>query len=162
MQVAYEYEIFQNVPRWSPGGGKEGSFPGIRASELASLVKTDEAFLVRIMRLLAVDKIFVEVDEEVFANTKLFAGMAEELVAGHLGSLLNDVYKASCNLADAMFGMSMYDYFEKNVSPDRVRMAKSMAVSAREELKELAIIFHGTSSAKWLILVVGLDISQHV
>jgi len=152
MQVAYEYEIFQYVPTQPLNGGKPGPYPAISSKDLAAQVGMDEAFLVRIMRLLAANKIFSEVDDRVFAHTKLSAGMAEELVAAHLGGLLNDVYKASTSLTDtikggyssaweARFGMPMYEYFEKNLSKDRIRMAKSMAVSSQEELKELAVIF---------------------
>ena len=152
MQVAYEYEIFQHVPTKTPDSGKEGSTAAISSKDLASSVGIDEGILVRIMRLLTVNKIFVEVEDKVFAHTKLSAGMAEDLVAAHLGGLLNDVYKASTSLTDsikggyssaweARFGMPMYEYFEKGLSPDRLRMAKSMAVSSREEQKELAMIF---------------------
>jgi hypothetical protein len=160
MQVAFQYNIFQHVPIKSLGDGKGGeeqeeeeeTTASISIKELAALVKMDEGYLLRIMRLLAANKIFTEVEEKKFAHTTLSTGMAEENVAAHLGGLLSDVYKASTGLADAIqggypsawearFGMPMYEYFEKNLSQERVRMAKSMVASSREELKELARIF---------------------
>ena len=80
----------------------------------------DEGFLLRIMRLLAVNNIFREVEEKVFAHTTLSAGMADDLVSAHLGGLLYDVYKACTSLSDALkggypnawvarFGVPMYE-----------------------------------------------------
>jgi hypothetical protein len=166
MQVAFQRNIFQRVPIKSLGDGKggeeeeeEGTTPSISIKELAALVKMDEGYLLRIMRLLAANKIFTEVEEKIFAHTTLSAGMAEENVAAHLGGLLNDVYKASTGLADAIqggypsawearFGTPMYEYFEKNLSQERVRMAKSMVESSRKELKELARIFRWKNFSK--------------
>lgn len=158
MQVAFQYDIFQHVPMKSSeiGNGEKvedreegGAMPSVSIKELAGLVKMDEGYLLRIMRLLASNKIFAETEDKRFAHTKLSAGMMEENVNAHLGGLLNDVYKASTSLADAIqggyasawearFGMPMYEYFEKNLSPERVRLAKSMVSTSREELKQLA------------------------
>lgn len=152
IQVAFEYKIFQHVPMRSSGKEKQGAIPSISVRELASLIDMDEGFLLRIMRLLAVNNIFREVEEKVFAHTTLSAGMAEDLVSAHLGGLLYDVYKACTSLSDALkggypnawvarFGMPMYEYFEKGLSPDREQLVKSMAVGNVEEVKEVAKIF---------------------
>ena len=146
MQVAFQYNIFQYVPMKQP---EREDTDSISINELGGLVKMDEGYLLRIMRLLASNKIFVEVEEKRFAHTKLSAGMAAESVSAHLGGLLNDVYKASTSLTDAIkggyptawearFGMPMYQYFEKNLSEERVRMAKSMVASSKAELIQLA------------------------
>ena len=149
MQVAFEYEIFQHVPLQSLGKDKQNATPSISVRDLASLIKMDEGYLLRIMRLLAANKIFCEVEEMVFAHTPLSAEMTEPLVSAHLGGLLCDVYKACTSLTDtikggypnawvARFGMPMYEYFEKGLSPDRERLAKSMAANSVVEIKELA------------------------
>ena len=151
MQVAFEYKIFQHVPIHPSGKGIQGAIPSISIANLASLIQMDEGYLLRIMRLLAVNKIFQEVEEKVFSHTTLSAGMTEDLVSAHLGGLLCDVYKACTSLSDAIkaghpnawitrFGMPMYEYFEKGLSPDRERLAKSMAAQSVDEVKELANI----------------------
>ena len=140
LQVAFQREIFQNVPL-------EGS---INSQNLATLVKMDEDILVRIMRCLITNKMFVEIDEKVFAHTLISAAQADEYAAARTGGILNDFYKASSSLADAIdakesawkarFGMPMYEYFEKN-PPDRGRMVKAMVASSTLEREELATLF---------------------
>ena len=176
MQVAFQRGIFQHVPLSEekangnlqngtvPNGAisngavssglikKEPTASSISTKELALKAKMDEDLLVRIMRLLAANNIFREIDEKVFAHTPLSAGMADELVSAHLGGLLYDVYKASTSLADmveggfpsaweARFGMPLYEYFEKGLSPDRERLAKSMLADSKKELADLSNSF---------------------
>ena len=169
LQVAFQREIFQHVPG---GSVKEGKASGehltngnmtngnghiaassIHARDLAALVKMDEDVLVRIMRVLVVNKMFVEVDDKVFAHTPISAKLADEFVAARLGGIFNEVYKASSSLAEAIdngskktawetrFGMPLYEYFEKNPSSDRERMQKSMTISSTAEIEELASLF---------------------
>lgn len=144
MQVAFQREIFQNVPLTTGGS--------INAQDLAVLVKMDEDILLRIMRCLVTNKMFVEIDEKVFAHTPVSAAQADEYAAARTGGILNDFYKASSSLADAIdtgkgsawearFGMPMYEYFEKNPTPDRGRMAKAMVASSALEREELATLF---------------------
>lgn len=141
MQVAFQREIFQNVPL-------DGS---INAQNLAVLVKMDEDILLRIMRCLVTNKMFIEVDEKVFAHTLISAAQADEYAAARTGGILNEFYKASSSLADAIgtkesawkarFGMPMYEYFEKNPTPDRARMMKAMVASSTLEREELTTLF---------------------
>ena len=149
LQVAYQREIFRHVPN---GCGCEGSPSSIRAGDLALLVKMKEDSLVRIMRVLVVNKMFSEVDEKVFAHTPISTKLADEYVAARLGGIFNELYKASSSLADAIdaglpnawearFGMPMYKYFEKNRESDRGRMAKAMVISSTAEIEELSTMF---------------------
>lgn len=169
LQVAFNREIFQHVPGGSgsakgllKNGYTNGYMNGhvssqhcISAAGLARLTKLDEDVLVRIVRLLIVNKMFVEVSERVFAHSPLSAEMADEMIAARLGGIFNEVFKASSSLADAIddgggalrktawetrFGMPMYEYFEKNQKSDRERMQKSMSISALPEIEELAAI----------------------
>ena len=169
LQVAFQHNLFQLVPVSANNAITNGDAhpssapltglsctasisPSIHAKDLASAASMDEDRLIRIMRVLAVNKMFYEVDEHVFAHTQLSAGLANEYVAARLGGIFNDVYKASSSLADAIaggfdtawearFGMPMYEYFEKTDSRDRDRMAKAMVISSTQELEELAQIF---------------------
>ena len=95
MQVAFQREIFQNVPL--------AAGTSIHNRDLAALAKIDEDILLRIMRCLAANKIFVETDEKVFAHTPISAAQADEYVAARTGGILNDFHKASSSLAEAMF-----------------------------------------------------------
>ena len=143
MQVAFQREIFQNVPL--------AAGASIHTRDLAALAKIDEDILLRIMRCLAVNKIFVETDEKVFAHTPISAAQADEYVAARTGGILNDFYKASTSLAEAIdtgkgtawearFGMPMHEYFEKTPTPDRARMAKAMVLTSTLEREELATL----------------------
>ena len=143
MQVAFQREIFQNVPL--------AAGASIHTRDLATLAKIDEDILLRIMRCLAANKIFVETDEKVFAHTPISAAQADEYVAARTGGILNDFYKASTSLADAIetgkgtawearFGMPMHEYFEKTPTPDRGRMAKAMVLTSTLEREELATL----------------------
>ena len=143
MQVAFQRDIFQKVPL--------AAGASIHTRDLAALAKIDEDILLRIMRCLAANKIFVETDEKVFAHTPISAAQAEEYVAARTGGILNDFYKASTSLAEAIgtgkgtawearFGMPMHEYFEKTPTPDRARMAKAMVLTSTLEREELATL----------------------
>lgn len=143
MQVAFQREIFQSVPL--------AAGASIHTRDLAALAKIDEDILLRIMRCLAANKIFVESDEKVFAHTPVSAAQVDEYVAARTGGILNDFYKASSSLAEAIetgkatawearFGMPMYEYFEKKPTPDRGRMAKALVVDSTLEREELATL----------------------
>ncbi|KAK3170073.1 hypothetical protein OEA41_009458 [Lepraria neglecta] len=156
LQVAFHREIFQHVPGGSVKEGKasgehltNGNMTNGNGHRVASSIHARDlaAFvLVRIMRVLVVNKMFVEVDDKVFAHTP-------EFVAARLGGIFNEVYKASSSLAEAIdngskktawetrFGMPLYEYFEKNPSSDRERMQKSMTISSTAEIEELASLF---------------------
>lgn len=147
LQVAFLHDIFQHVPI----NGKDTASASIHIKNLSKLVKVPADILLRVMRLLVVNKIFLEIDEMVFIHTPLSAGMADEMVSARLGSIFNSVFKASSSLSEAIdagkrsawearFGMSMYEYFEKNQKTDRDRMAKAMAVSSLKEVEEIAVI----------------------
>ena len=144
MQVAYQREIFQNVPL------KTGA--SVHARDLAALVEMDEDSLLRIMRCLATIKMFVEVDEKVFAHTPISAAQADEYHAIRTGGMLKDLYKASSSLGDAIetkkasawearFGMPMHEYIEKISIPDRNRRAKAMSAFSTMEREEVATLF---------------------
>ena len=144
MQVAFQREIFQNVPM------KTGAT--IHARDLAALVKMDEDILVRIMRCLATIKMFVEVDEKVFAHTPISAAQADEYHSVRAGGMLKDIFKASSSLGDAIetkkasawearFGMPMDEYLEKTSIPDRDRRAKAMSAFSTAEREEVATLF---------------------
>lgn len=143
MQVAFQREIFQKVPL--------AAETSIHARDLAALANMDEQLLIRIMRCLASNKIFVEVAEKVFAHTPVSAAQREGYGAAFTGSTLSDLYKASSSLADAIdtgkasawearFGTPLYEYFEKTGS-DREFMAKAMIESSTLEREELATLF---------------------
>lgn len=128
MQVAYQREIFQNVPL------KTGA--SIHARDLAALVKMDEDFLLRIMRCLATIKMFVEVDEKVFAHTPISIAQADEYHAIRAGI---ETKKASA--FEARFGMPVHEYLEKTSIPDRGRRAKAMSAFSTVEREEVATLF---------------------
>ena len=148
LQVAFNRKIFQLVPL-----EKGSSTPAsITVKELASKTGVNSDMLLRIMRTLVANKFFEEVDEQVFAHSEISAGLADEVVAGRPGSIFNDLLKASSAMDEAIekgspsawharFGMSLYEYFEKNPKSDRDRMAKAMIASSGEEIQELAEIF---------------------
>ena len=148
LQVAFNRKIFQLVPM-----AKDGPTPpSITATELSSKTGVDVDLIVRIMRTLVVNKIFEEVDEQVFAHSELSEGLADDLVSGRVGGIFNDFYKASSALDEAIekgapsawharFGMPIYEHLEKNPKSDRDRMAKAMIASSTEEIKELGEIF---------------------
>ena len=144
MQVAYQREIFQNVPL------KTGA--SVHTRDLAALVEMDEDILLRIMRCLATIKMFVEVDEKVFAHTPISAAQADEYHSIRAGSILKDIFKASSSLGDAIetkkasawearFGMPMQEYLEKTSIPDRDRRAKATSVFFTAEREEVATLF---------------------
>ena len=144
MQVAFQREIFQRVPL--------AAGASIHTRELAALTKIDEDILLRIMRCLAVNKIFVETDEKVFAHTPISAAQADEYVSARTGGILTDFYKASSSLAEAIdagkgtawetrFGMPIHEYYEKKPMRDRMRMGKAMVVNSTLEREELATLF---------------------
>ena len=143
MQVAFQRQIFQNVPL--------AAGASIHTRDLAAMAKMDEDILLRIMRCLAANKIFVETEEKVFAHTPMSAAQADEFVAARTGGTLNDFYKASSSLTEAIdvgkgtawetqFGMPMQEYLEKKPMPDRVRMAKAMVVNSTLEREEFATL----------------------
>ena len=144
MQVAYQREIFQNVPL------KTGA--SIHARDLAALVEMDEDILLRIMRCLATIKMFVEVEEKVFAHTPISAAQADEYHSIRAGGILKDIFKASSSLGDAIetkkasawearFGMPMHEYLEKTSITDRDRKAKATSVFFTAEREEVATLF---------------------
>ncbi|KAF7937085.1 hypothetical protein BELL_0704g00030 [Botrytis elliptica] len=148
LQTALLHDVFQHVPT----NGKDTASASIHVKDLSKSVKIPADTLLRIMRLLAANKIFLEIDEKVFCHTPLSAGMVDEMVSARLGSFFNGVFKASSSLSDAIdagkrsawevrFGMPMYEYFEKIPKSDRERMAKSMAISSIEEIEDLSVIF---------------------
>ncbi|TEY43705.1 hypothetical protein BOTCAL_0362g00090 [Botryotinia calthae] len=148
LQTAFLHDVFQHVPT----DGKVAASASIHVKDLSKLVKIPADILLRIMRLLATDKIFLEIDECIFCHTSLSASMVDEMVSARLGSFFNGVFKASSSLSDAIdagkrsawevrFGMPMYEYFEKIPKSDRERMAKSMAISSIKEIEDLSIIF---------------------
>ncbi|KAL8722878.1 MAG: hypothetical protein Q9225_000711 [Loekoesia sp. 1 TL-2023] len=152
MQVAFQRDIFQHVPLNCSGSANDAATPIIHVKDLAPLVKMDEDRLLRIMRLLEVNRIFTEVQEKQFAHTPLSAGMAREYVAAHLGGQLNYLFQACSSLADsieggypsawvARFGMPLYEHFEKRGHKDRARFAKSMLEYSRREMKQVSTIF---------------------
>lgn len=152
LQVAFQRSIFQRVPLKDSKSDEKGAFPPISLKELALSTDMKEDTLLRIMRLLAVNKFFIEVDEKVFAHTELSAGLAQEMVEALWWGLSNDLNKASTSLADsirqglpsawvARFGMPLYEYFEKPDSGDRKYMEKSMAASSVIEIQDLSSIF---------------------
>ena len=164
LQVAFQREIFQHVPGSSVDegtasfqhvayGNGHAAKSSIHARDLAVLTRMDEDVLVRIMRLLVVNKMFVEIEERVFAHTPISAKLADEFVAARLGGIFNEVYKASSSLAEAIdngmkktawetrFGMPLYEYFEKNPTSDRERMQKAMTITAAAEIEEISTIF---------------------
>ncbi|KAF7876844.1 uncharacterized protein EAF02_008064 [Botrytis sinoallii] len=155
LQTAFLHDVFQHVPT----NGKDTVSASIHVKDLSKSVKIPADTLLRIMRLLAANKIFLEIDEKVFCHTPLSAGMVDEMVSARLGSLFNGVFKASSSLSDAIdagkrsawevrFGMPMYEYFEKIPKSDRERMAKSMAISQLKRLKTFQSSFHGRSLTK--------------
>ncbi|KAM0802682.1 O-methyltransferase-domain-containing protein [Usnea florida] len=144
MQVAFQREIFHNVPLKTGGS--------VHARDLAALVKMDEDILVRIMRCLATIKMFVEVDEKVFAHTPISAAQADEYHSVRAGGMLKDIFKASSSLGDAIetktasawearFGMPMDEYLEKTSIPERDRRAKAMSAFSKAEREEVATLF---------------------
>ncbi|KAF7945498.1 hypothetical protein EAE96_010265 [Botrytis aclada] len=148
LQTAFLHDVFQHVST----DGKDAASASIHVEELTELVKIPADILLRIMRLLAANEIFLEIDKEVFCHTPLSAGMVDKMGSARLRSLFNGVFKASSSLSDAIdagkrsageirFGMPMYEYFEKISKSDRDRMAKSMAISSTEEIEDLSVIF---------------------
>ena len=144
MQVAYQRDIFRTVPL------KTGA--SVHARDLAALVEMDEDLLLRIMRCLATIKLFVEVDEKVFAHTPLSAAQADEYHALRVNHTFENLYKASSSLGDAIetkkasawearFGLPMREYLEKTSIPDRDRRAKAMFVFSTAEREEVATLF---------------------
>ena len=144
MQVAYQRDIFRNVPL------ETGAT--VHARDLAALVEMDEDLLLRIMRCLATIKLFVEVDEKVFAHTPVSAAQADEHHAIRVGYMFGNLFKASSSLGDAIetkkasawesrFGIPMHEYLEKTSIPDRDRMAKAMFVLYKSEREEVATLF---------------------
>ncbi|KAK6598615.1 hypothetical protein H4I95_09225 [Botrytis cinerea] len=136
LQTAFLHHVFEHVPT----DGKDTASASIHVKELSELVEIPADILLRIMRLLATNKIFLEIDECVFCHTTLSAGMVDEMVSARLGSFFNDIFKASSSLSDAIdagkrsawevrFGMPMYEYLEKIPKPERERMTKSVAIS---------------------------------
>ena len=149
LQVAFQRGIFQLVPLQATDGSAP---PSTTIQELASKTGISNDVLLRIMRTLAINKIFEQVDEEVFMHSTLSVGLADDLVSARIGSIFNDLYKASSALDEAIeikaptawharFGMSLYEHLEKNPKSDRDRMAKAMIISSVEEIQELADIF---------------------
>lgn len=148
LQTAFLHDVFQHVPT----DGKDIARASIHVKDLFKLVKIPADILLRIMRLLATNKIFLEIDECFFGHTTLSAGMVDEMVSARLGSFFNGIFKASSSLSDAIdagkrsawevrFGMPMYEYLEKIPKSDRERIAKSMAISSIKEIEDLSIIF---------------------
>ncbi|ESZ93590.1 hypothetical protein SBOR_6019 [Sclerotinia borealis F-4128] len=148
LQTAFLHDVFQHVPT----SGNDTASASIHVRDLSKLVKIPADILLRIMRLLVVNKMFLEINEKVFIHTPLSAGMADEMVSARLGGIFNGVFKASSSLSEAIdagkrsawevrFGMPMYEYFEKIPKSDRDRMAKSMAVSSIKEMEDLSVIF---------------------
>lgn len=144
MQVAYQRDIFRTVPL------KTGA--SVHARDLAALVEMDEDLLLRIMRCLATIKLFVEVDEKVFAHTPLSAAQADEYHAIRVGYMFGNLFQASSSLGDAIetkkasawearFGMPMHEYLEKTSIPDQDRRAKAMSVLYTAEREEVATLF---------------------
>ena len=144
MQVAFQREIFQNVPL------AEGA--SVHTRDLAASVKIDEDILLRIMRCLAANKMFVETKEKVFAHTPISAAQADEYVAARTGGIMNGFFKASSSLAEAIdtgkgtawearFGRPIYEHIDKTSTPDRGRMAKAMIASSTSEREDLATLF---------------------
>ena len=147
MQVAFQRDVFQKVPVLN-----EGADASIGLKELAVETKMDEDRLLRIMRLLAANQIFVEKEEKRFAHTELSAGLAQEYVAASVGGQLHHLFQACSSLADtieqghpnawvARFGMPLYEHFEKMGHKDRARFAKSMVQRSQEEMKEISAMF---------------------
>ncbi|KAM0148129.1 hypothetical protein ACHAQE_009890 [Botrytis cinerea] len=148
LQNAFLHHVFEHVPT----DGKDTASASIHVKDLSELVEIPADILLRIMRLLATNKIFLEIDECVFCHTTLSAGMVDEMVSVRLGSFFNDIFKASSSLSDAIdagkrsawevrFGMPMYEYLEKIPESDRELMAKSMTLSSIKEIEDLSIIF---------------------
>ncbi|KAK6596957.1 O-methyltransferase [Botrytis cinerea] len=136
LQTAFLHHVFEHVPT----DGKDTASASIHVKDLSELVEIPADILLRIMRLLATNKIFLEIDECVFCHTTLSAGMVDEMVSARLGSFFNDIFKASSSLSDAIdagkrsawevrFGMPMYEYLEKIPESDRELMTKSVAIS---------------------------------
>lgn len=148
LQVAFNRKVFQLVPLVKGSPIK----PSITTKELASRTGVASDLILRIMRTLTVNKIFEEVDEQVFAHSEISAALADDVVGARPGSIFNDLFKAASALDEAIdkgspsawharFGMPLYEYFEKNPNSDRDRMAKAMIISSTEEIQELAEIF---------------------
>ena len=158
LQVAFQRRLFQAVPRALPdaensNGASNGKAAlSITAADLAVAASIPEDILVRIMRVLASNKMFEEVEEKVFAHTPTSAGLADDYVSASLAGIFNDVLKASTSLNDAIdsgtktawesrFGMSLYEYLEQTPTAERERMAKSMVMKSKEEIEELSVAF---------------------
>ncbi|ATZ57515.1 hypothetical protein BCIN_15g00900 [Botrytis cinerea B05.10] len=148
LQTAFLHHVFEHVPT----DGKDTASASIHVKDLSELVEIPVYILLRIMRLLATNKIFLEIDKCVFCHTTLSAGMVDAMVSARLGSFFNDIFKASSSLSDAIdagkrsawevrFGMPMYEYLEKIPESDRELMAKSMTLSSTKEIEDLSIIF---------------------
>ena len=149
---AFRRDVFQNVPLRSPVAAEGVTIPSIHVKNLATLVKMDEDRLLRIMRLLEVNRIFTEVQEKHFAHTPLSAGMAGESVAATLRGQLSLLFKACSSLADSIengdpdawvtrFGMRLFEYLEKSGGKGRSLFAESMANNSREVMSQISTIF---------------------
>ena len=82
LQTAFLHHVFEHVPT----DGKDTASASIHVKDLSELVEIPADILLRIMRLLATNKIFLEIDECVFCHTTLSAGMVDEMVSARLGS----------------------------------------------------------------------------
>ena len=160
IQVAFQRHLFQLVPlpkHPSENGvnGEKSTYlehPSITASSLAEKAHMSEDQVVRVMRVLATNLMFKESHEKVFAHTSLSAGLADDLVAGRVGGIFNDLLKACSGLNDAIehgqksawherFGMSLYEHFETRNPADREAMGKSMTVTSIAEAEEVSKVF---------------------
>lgn len=165
IQVAFQRRFFQLVPRSREQAGElidvesptgDGGqrmmcleHPSITAGTLAKKARMSEDQVVRIMRVLTTNLIFTESDEKVFAHTSISAGLANDLVAGRVGGIFNDLLKACSGLNDAIehgqksawherFGMSLYEHLETRSPADREGLAKSMTVTSIAEAEEVS------------------------
>ncbi|MCJ1377214.1 hypothetical protein MMC17_000306 [Xylographa soralifera] len=92
-QVAVEYKFFENVPL----NGE------ISVSELAEIVGIDEDRVGRFLRLLATQRVFKEVREDVFAHTAASAALAtDNEVNSAAGMQMDEMFKAASETANAI------------------------------------------------------------
>lgn len=144
--------VFTNVPLRSPDLPRDAPTPSIHIKDLALLAEMDEDRLLRILRLLEVNRMFKEVQEKTFIHTPLSAGLATENARARLGGALHYLFQACASLADSIeggsssawverFGMPIFKHLEQRDNKDRVMFAKSMAERSQPEMKQILRIF---------------------
>ncbi|KAF2106335.1 O-methyltransferase-domain-containing protein [Lophiotrema nucula] len=150
IQVAFKAKVFEHIPQNSP----------IDIRQLSNLAQVPENNLVRVLRLLVLNRILAEPKPGHFAHTPLSLAAKTSQASKGAGFLYSMFSRAGAGLAEAInspregytaweaaFGTPVYQFFENNPT-EREQFGTALATLAAPEMEDLAAIFPWGSLGK--------------